>query len=254
MEITEQDRSAAEERKEQTGFTFVVLPDDGKQFANFTHKDVQAKFFQFNQPFHLIGADNFLKDLFNDKTVLSTFNPVAYTLNCNSVKYKKLNAEVINLAWFDFLIEKGIVMDDYRIKADYDEYFEGIQLSDRLRKAMLWEESEYYCELQDDKIQNEFIYKLFQMVFIGGSMCQFDENLKEYLEVIKKLYKDLITVAKDPETGEIKVMSQVFLIEQIDGLDKLFPMPYHPQNWFFVIVDPIHWHCTFLYHKWTSFW
>ena len=108
--------------------------------------------YRFNQPFHLIGADNFLKDLFNDKTVLGTFSPVNYTLNCHNVKYKKLNAEVINLAWFDFLIEKNIVMDDYRIKGDYDEYYEGIQLSDRLRKAMLWEESEFYCELQDDKI------------------------------------------------------------------------------------------------------
>lgn len=65
------------------------------------------------------------------------------------------------MAWFEFLQEKGIVMDDWKIKQDYDEYVDGIQLSNRLRKAMLWEESEYYCELQDDKIQNEFIYKLF---------------------------------------------------------------------------------------------
>ena len=62
------------------------------------------------------------------------------------------------------------------------------------------------------------------------------------------MYKDLVTVAKDPDTGMIRVVSHVFLIENIDGLDKLFPEKYHPQNWFFVIVDPIHWHVTFLYH------
>ncbi len=59
-------------------------------------------------------------------------------------------------------------------------------------------------------------------------MNQFDDNAKEYLDVLKLLYKDLITVAKDPDSGEIKVVSQVFLIEQIEGLDKLFPVPYHP--------------------------
>ena len=72
--------------------------------------------YRFNQSFHLIGADNFLKDLFNDKTILSTFPPVAHTLGCSDVKFKRLNAEVINMAWFDFLKEKGIVMEDGKIK------------------------------------------------------------------------------------------------------------------------------------------
>jgi hypothetical protein len=66
------------------------------------------------------------------------------------------------------------------------------------------------------------------MLVIGGSMNQFDDDCNEYLNTLKALYKDLITVAKDPETGEIKVVSQVFLIESIEGLDKLFPVPYHP--------------------------
>ena len=145
-------------------------------------------------------------------------------------------------------------MSDGHIKGDFDEYHEGIQLSNRLRKALLWEESEYFTELQEDRIQNEFIFKLFQMLVIGGSINQYDDNLKEYLDVLKGVYKGLVTVAKDPDSGEIRVVSHVFLVEQIDGLDKLFPVPYHPQNWFFVIVDPIHWHATFVYHQWTNFW
>jgi len=47
---------------------------------------------------------------------------------------------------------------------------EGIALGNRLRKALLWEDSEYYSELQDEKLQNEFIFKLFQMLVIGGSI------------------------------------------------------------------------------------
>ena len=117
-----------------------------------------------------MNADNFLRDLFNDKTILSSFQPVSYTMNCGSVNYKKLHSQVINMSYFDFLKEKEIVMDDGRIKGDFDEYVDGIQLSDRLRKAMLWEESDYYIELQEDKIQNEFIFKILQMLAIGGSL------------------------------------------------------------------------------------
>ncbi len=57
------------------------------------------------------------------------------------------------------------------MKGDFDEYVEGIQCSDKLRKAMIFEEDENYGELQQDKYQNEFIFKLFQYLVLGGSMC-----------------------------------------------------------------------------------
>ena len=158
------------------------------------------------------------------------------------------------MSFFDFFLEKDITTADGYIRKEMEELFEGISLGDRMRKSMLWEDSEHYVELQEPRIQNEFIYKLFQMVAIGGSICQYEENIKEYMDVIKNLYKDLVTVAKDQDTGEIKVFSQVFLVEAIEGLDDLFPEREHPQNWFFVIVDPIHWHVTLLYHKWSPFW
>ena len=82
--------------------------------------------YRFNQSFHLIGADNFLKDLFNDKTVLSSFGPVSATFGCSNVRYKKLNSQVINMAFFDVLKEKKVVMDDWTIKGDFDEWVDGI--------------------------------------------------------------------------------------------------------------------------------
>lgn len=51
------------------------------------------------------------------------------------------------MAYFDFLQEKKLVQADGSVKMDYDEWVDGIQLSNRLRKAMLWEESEYFGEL-----------------------------------------------------------------------------------------------------------
>ena len=41
-------------------------------------------------------------------------------------------------------------------------------------------------------------------------MNQFDQSITEYMEATKLLYKDLISVAKDEATDEIKPMSMVF--------------------------------------------
>lgn len=44
-----------------------------------------------------------MKDLFNDKTITSTFEPVTDVLNCTGVKFKRIRAEVVNMSFFDFL-------------------------------------------------------------------------------------------------------------------------------------------------------
>ena len=55
-----------------------------------------------------------------------------------------MTSEIINMSFFDFLQEKNIALDDGYIKKEPDEYVEGVQLGDRLRYALLFEESEYY--------------------------------------------------------------------------------------------------------------
>ena len=46
-------------------------------------------------------------------------------------------------------------------------------------------------------------------------MNQFDDDVTEYLSLTKDLYKDLVSVAKDTDTGEIKTQSLVFKINSI---------------------------------------
>ena len=210
--------------------------------------------FRFNQRFQLASADAFLRDLFRDPAVLSGFAPVSGTVACSGVKHRQLNTEVVSMSFFDFLHEKDITTQDGYIRKEMEELCEGISLGDRLRKALLWEESEHFCALQTDTIQNEFLFKLFQLVAIGGAVCQYEENAHEYLDVVKGLYKDLVSVVRDSASGAIKVASHAFLVEAVEGLETLFPTPGHPQNWFFVVVDPVNWHVTLLYHKWTAFW
>jgi len=72
---------------------------------------------------------------------------------------------------------------------------------------------------------------------------------------VKALYKDLVTVAKDPDSQEIKCFSQVFRIEAI-GKHSLFTSknPNHPQNAFYVVVDPVNWHVNLYCTKWEDYW
>ena len=68
---------------------------------------------------------------------------------------------------------------------------------------MLWEDYEDYeafDTIHEDKYQKEFIFKLFQHISLGGSICQYENNIGEYLTLTKSLYKDLVCVAKDPDT------------------------------------------------------
>ena len=88
-----------------------------------------------------------MRDLFNDKTILTTFEPVKYVPVCTGVKYKKLNSDVINMSFFDFFYEKDIATEDGYIRKELEELYEGISLGDRMRKSLLWEESDYFMEL-----------------------------------------------------------------------------------------------------------
>lgn len=92
---------------------------------------------------------------------------------------------------------------------------------------------------------------------LGGSLCQYDDKFGEYLDITKLMYKDLVTVAKDPDSQEIKCFSLCFRIDQIQGYEgRLYATKddHHPQNFFYVLVDPINWHVNFYHHSWKSHW
>ena len=124
-------------------------------------------------------------------------------------------------------------------------------MCDRLRYSLAHEESEQYLTFDDD-MRKEFIFRIFQHITLGGSMCQYEDNVKEYLSTTQKFYKDLMSVFKDSETDEIKVGSIVFEIKQVDETD-IFKDD-HPQSFMYVIIDPIHWHVHTWHHRWQSWW
>jgi hypothetical protein len=76
------------------------------------------------------------------------------------------------MAYFDFLEDIGIVnKHNGCIKGCLDEWYEGMQLADKLRQALMLEEDENYEILQEEKYGNEFIFNLFKFLALGGGMC-----------------------------------------------------------------------------------
>ena len=66
------------------------------------------------------------------------------------------------------------------------------------------------------------------------------------MEATKDLYKDLICVAKDENTQEIKPMSHIFKINAVKTTNdaELPSEAVNPQNVLYVSVDPLKWHVT----------
>ena len=90
------------------------------------------------------------------------------------------------------------------------------------------------------------MFKLFQFICLGGALNQFEQSVTEYLEATKDMYKDLVCVAKDEGTNEIKPQSMIFRINGVSAANgESLPDPDdHPQNFTYVLVDPIRWHVT----------
>lgn len=227
--------------------------------------------FRFNLNFELKDLDKFLKDLFNDKNVKSNFQPLnlvtvepdkskkenSYGFYTPGViehfKFNKLSTRCTNLDIFDTVYESDICNKETGyIKKDFDDYEDDIQISDKLKQALLKEESEYYCAFSEE-MRKEFLFHIFKRIVIGGSLCQYEDTIYEYLNMTKSFYKDLVSASKDPNSKEIYIRSTVLEILDIEK-QNIYKTKYHPQNFFYVIIDPFQ-RCVHLwYHKWVPFW
>ena len=68
-------------------------------------------------------------------------------------------------------------------------------------------------------------------------MCQPEENAKVYLDTAKQLYKELVTVRKNKNTGNLVVASIPIAVKNVTGI-RLFPDQYSPHNFCYLVVDP----------------
>ena len=117
---------------------------------------------------------------------------------------------------------------------------------------MLVEESESYAAIPQET-RDEFLWHIFSRIIIGGSLCQYENVVQPYLDMTKSFYKDIVSAAKDPESKEIYIRSIPVQILDIEKAN-LYNKKYHPQNFFYVIVDPYQRYVHLWYHNWVPFW
>ena len=215
--------------------------------------------FRFNTSFELKDLQRFLKDLFNDPIVKKNFPPLTLIIlpdeqkEIENFKYKVLNTQATNMDLFDPIYENDIVtLDTGYIHQDYDQYVEDITVSDKLKQALLIEESEPYAVFSQDQ-RDEFLFHIFKRIVIGGSLCQYEDRIDPYLNMTKAFYKDIVSAAKEPETGKIYIRSIPVEILSIEKTS-LYKNKYHPQNFFYVVIDPYRRYVHLWYHNWVPFW
>jgi len=206
--------------------------------------------FGYDQYFKPFQIESFLSDLFNDERVQSliTKNRLG---NVSKVLYSELEHNVTSLSFFDVL-KPDIVRSNGSIVKCLDEYYDSFVVSDQLRKCLLMEEEDVF-KLFSESDRHEFIFHVFKSLCLGGTCCQFEDDLQPYLDMTRKIYKDMITVVKDSKTEKIKVASHVYQIVELESsIASLFPIS-HPQNFCYVSIDPAKRHVNILYHASDSY-
>ncbi|XP_074673102.1 cilia- and flagella-associated protein 300 isoform X1 [Strix aluco] len=257
---------SAGRRRCAAGFVFRSLPQ--KTFSSLENRDtadrllkwsmqgrITAQAFSFDQQFKPYQKDEFVMAFFNDQNVNSSLKLLSASGQWTTLgsKVTKIEATVvpctqISMSFFDRLYSGGVVRETGDIVKCYDDYYDDILVSDELRKVLLLEDSDHY-DLFSQLDRKEFLFCLFKHLCVGGALCQFEDVVGPYLETTKALYKDLVSVQKNPETKEIQIISTVFRVSAYDDNGLCYPSSKsHQQTFAYLVVDPCKRHVHALYH------
>ncbi|XP_032214723.1 cilia- and flagella-associated protein 300 isoform X2 [Mustela erminea] len=184
----------------------------------------------------------------------SSCSSLAVTPSGPGTEVKKIEAinvpcTQLSMSFFNRLYNENIVRDNGHIVKCLDSFCDPFPVSDELRKVLLVEDSEKYGIFsQPDR--EEFLFCLFKHLCLGGALCQYEDVLPPYLQTTKLLYKDLVSVRKNPQTKKIQITSSVFKVTAYDSAGMCYPSTKsHEQTFSYFIVDPIKRHVHVLYHS-----
>ncbi|XP_041352378.1 cilia- and flagella-associated protein 300-like [Gigantopelta aegis] len=241
---------------------FNSIDDKEKQewLLKWSMKDrIKAQMFTFDQPFQPYEKDNFGLDFMTDPEVVSSlqmlssqdrWTPVGIV--AKSVTVEPVACFALSMAFFDRLYENQIVRESGHIHKCLDEFYEDFTISDELRKLLIQEDCDNFC-LFNESERNEFLFLLFKHFCLGGKVCQYEDSIDPYLDFTKQVYKELISVQKNPETKELGILSNVFKLTASGDSGVYYPSSVaHEQTFSYLIVDALKRHITMLYHRFGS--
>ncbi|KAM4047458.1 cilia- and flagella-associated protein 300 [Anomaloglossus baeobatrachus] len=217
---------------------------------------ITAQTFRYDQYFQAYQKEDFVLAFFQDPSVTlhlkllsgSSGQWTPLGTGIKKVEAKEIPCNHLSMSLFDRLQKENIVKESGYISKCLDEYVDDFVVSDELRKVLLLEDSEKY-EIFSPSDRQEFLFLLFKHLCLGGSVCQFEDTVDPYLQITKSIYKELLSVQKDPETNQITIISSIFKVLAYDENGLCYPSTRpHEQTFAYLIVDPLKRHVTALYH------
>ncbi|KAI9324690.1 hypothetical protein DFJ73DRAFT_232367 [Zopfochytrium polystomum] len=237
------------------------------KFAGFHSNDLQEllfkwgmtdhcymKTFSYNRFLENYETEKFILDFFNDPDVnpnlpvLGTKDRWSTLGKVKSVTKEACKHTVTSLAFFDRLQTNGVLRStsSQNINGLIPYHVDNFLIGDALRACLLDPAAESFNSFSADD-RREFIFCLFKALCLGGRLCQYEDEIEPYLESVKKLYRDLVTVSKD-SNGKLRVASTVFRVWDVgSSVSPLFPV-HHPQNFLYLSIDPVKRLVTVFYH------
>ena len=225
--------------------------------------------FRFDERYTDDKLEAFCRDFFNDREVLATLRTATRQGEMvrgglggggAAAKFPRgmgccrlVPTNLVRMDFFKRLREEGLVVGEQgRMRQCMPEFYDGVESGTLVREMMLNEDSEHYLVYDDDE-KDEFLFRLFRHLVIGGGMCQAEENVDPYLDAVRELYKSLLTVKKT-EGGAVRVTSSVIAVEASSrDLPGLFPKA-SDHNLCYLIVDKAKRKVTFWSNAYVSFW
>ncbi|KAF8560909.1 hypothetical protein P879_05872 [Paragonimus westermani] len=204
--------------------------------------------FTFDENFRAYDVKNFIHSFLRSPAVMQ----ILHDYGVSNETFRNVSFQQINCTMTDMKMIKKIEDVTSRpngvIKKCFDEVIAGVLVSDELRKFLLDEDFEA-SHVLTEKEKSEFLYKVFFHLSIGGELCQNEDNIKEYSEFTRKVYRDIISVQKSSETKELQIVSLVYKVRAEDENGAVFPSNIEHVNTFaYVIVDPYKRNVILLHH------
>ena len=202
--------------------------------------------------------DKFVHQFFSHPEVKRTFkiyDSSDTVVNMEGLVFEKVDSQLVpatitNMDFFNPLYTNSVVRQNGDICKCFDEVVEEFLISDELRRLILSaESSEFSCAFSPSD-RGELLFLLISHLVLGGYCCQYEDNVKPYLETTKYLYKDLLNVRKDKSTGKLYVSCTVIRVRLLDA-DGVIVFPgrsNNRQNFCYMIVDPEARQMTVWYH------
>ncbi|PIK36880.1 hypothetical protein BSL78_26305, partial [Apostichopus japonicus] len=178
-----------------------------------------VQYYSYDQIFQVYQKNDLVMDFLQDPAVISTIKVVGDNgtvgpvgMAAGKVEVTEIPCSVTSMTFFDRLTDQDVVRESGHIVKCFDDFYEDFTISDELRKMLLLEDSDNY-EMYNDAERQEFLFLLFKHICLGGAVCQYEDFIEPYLTTTKVIYKDLVSVRKDPATQKLKVSSIILKVK-----------------------------------------